>query len=125
MYVANLGGASNQKNFRSSHSRGDTPLGAHDYTNVQFEYEDSRYGPLILTWDLRGKHNADFLKFDDSFRLFQLTPYGHPGSYPPTLAIQGIEGVQPEFRFPQPPANSSILSPAELARIRDAKQDRD
>jgi hypothetical protein len=122
MYVACLGGSARQQSFHAWHSRGDTPLGAQDYTNAEFIYEDSHYGRLILSWTLRGKHNADFLKFDDSFRLYQLIPYGDSNSFPPKLMIYGIEGVRPEFDFPQRPTNAFVLSPQEIAQIKNTVQ---
>jgi hypothetical protein len=121
-YIGYLGGSLNQKNFRSWQSRGDTPMGAQDYTNVEFDYQDRHYGPLHFSWQLRGKHSGDFLKFDDSFRFYQIMPYGNSNSVPPTLEIVGIEGVRPEFLFDRIPTNTFILSAEQLAKIRDANQ---
>jgi hypothetical protein len=96
VYLAQLGGATNQWDFRSSHSRGDTPMGAQWYTHVGFTYTDPTNGIYILSWTLRGKHDGAFLRFNNTFRLYQLQPYGTPGEYPPRLAIIAIEGIRPE-----------------------------
>ena len=96
VYLARLGGATNQSGFRSSHSSGDTPMGAQRYTHAEFAYTDPTNGTYILSWMLRGEHDASFLRFDSTYRLYQLQPYGTPGEYPPRLSIMGIEGIRPE-----------------------------
>ena len=96
LYLARLGGASRQSAFRAWFSSGDTPAGAQRYTHVEFTYTDPTNGTYILDWDLRGEHDTGFLRFDDSFRMYQLQPYGTPGELPPRLSIVGIEGTRPE-----------------------------
>ena len=71
-------------------------MGAQRYTHVEFTYSDPTNGTYIITWDLLGKHDTRFLRFDDTYRLYQLQPYGTPGDIPPRLAIVGIEGIRPE-----------------------------
>ncbi|HWQ92397.1 MAG TPA: hypothetical protein VN673_12045 [Clostridia bacterium] len=96
LYLARLGGATRQSGFRPSFSSGDTPAGAQRYTHVEFTYTDPTNGTYILDWYLRGKHGTEFLRFNDTFRLYQLQPHGRPGELPPRLSIVGIEGVRPE-----------------------------
>jgi hypothetical protein len=96
LYLARLGGAARQSGFRSWMSSGDTPMGAQRYTNVEFIYSDPTNGTYALSWTRRGKHDTGFLQFDDTYRLYQLQPYGTPGESPPRLSIVGIEGIQPE-----------------------------
>lgn len=96
LYLAHLGGSASQSGFRSWVSSGDTPLGAQQYTNVEFSYTDATNGTYILSWVLRGEHDTSFLQFSDSFRLFQLHPFGGLGETPPRLSIIGIEGIKPE-----------------------------
>ncbi len=95
LYVARLGGADRQSNFEVSITRGDTPLGAQDFTFASFNYHDSSNGLYRLTWSLRGKHKPDFLKFDGRMRHFYLQPYGLDDESGPKLKIVAIEGVSP------------------------------
>jgi len=97
LYLARIGSAARQSGFRSWVSSGDTPMGAQRYTSVEFTYTDPTNGTYILTWTLRGEHNTGFLRFDDTFRHYQLQPYGTPGESPPRLSIVGIEGIRPEY----------------------------
>jgi|GEM_PF-4953854 hypothetical protein len=96
LYLARLGGAGRQSGFRTWVSSGDTPMGAQRYTNVEFIYTDPTNGTYVFTWSLRGEHDTAFLRFDDTFRLYQLQPYGTPDETPPKLCIVGIEGIRPE-----------------------------
>ena len=96
LYVARLGGAERQSGFRSSFSRGETPMGARDYTTVDFIYTDPTNGQYALTWTWHGKHDTSFLRFDENYRLYQLQPYGSSEDHPPKLSIRAIEGVRPE-----------------------------
>jgi hypothetical protein len=95
VYLARLGGMIRQTQFTWSHTRGDTPAGAQDYTHVDFIYTDPMNGAYALSWTLRGKHSPDFLRFDNTERLYQLRPSGSPDDKPPKLEIVGIEGIQP------------------------------
>jgi len=97
VYVARLGDASRQLAFRTSTNKGDTPLGAQQYTDVHFAYVDPTNGTYAISWELRGKHDASFLRFDTNQRLYQLQPYGTPGDKPPRLSIQAIEGIKRGF----------------------------
>jgi hypothetical protein len=119
-YIGHLGGADRQSNFRSWHSRGDTPMGAQDYTNVEFLYQDPLHGAYKISWTMRGKYEVDFLKFDNRRRLYQLMPFGNTNDFPPQLSIYGIEGIRPEFVFPKPPTNSYTLPAKEIEALRDA-----
>lgn len=96
VYLALLGGADRQSSFRSWLSSGDTPMGAQEYTNVEFTHQDPTNGIYLLYWTLRGKHDASFLRFNSSYRLYQLQPYGDANDNPPRLLIRAIEGVKPE-----------------------------
>ena len=95
VYVARLGGTERQSRFFVSMSSGDTPMGATRSTHVDFIYDDPTNGTYFLHWSLRGKHNTHFLKFDDTYRLYQLQPYGDTNEYPPRLSIRAIEGIEP------------------------------
>jgi hypothetical protein len=95
VYLARLGGAERQSRFEASMSSGDTPMGAQQYTNAEFLYTDPTNGTYFLTWTLRGKHNTKFLRFDGTYRLFQLRPYGETNEFPPRLEIVAIEGIKP------------------------------
>lgn len=95
LFVARLGGAGRQSNFEVSITRGDTPLGAQDYTSASFIYNDPTNGAYRLTWSLQGKHKPDFLKLDDRMRQFYLQPYGVDDASGPMLQIVAIEGVSP------------------------------
>jgi len=97
LYLARLGGATNQLGFSSSISSGDTPMGAQQYTHVEFAYTDPTNGTYILSWMLRGKHSTTFLRIGATYRLYQLEPYGTLGSYPPRFSIVGIEGIKPTY----------------------------
>jgi hypothetical protein len=97
VYVARLGDASRQFHFRSSTNKGDTPLGAQHYTDAYFGYVDPTNGTYAISWELRGKHDASFLRFDTNQRLYQLQPYGSPDDKPPRFSIQAIEGIKPDF----------------------------
>ena len=97
VYVARLGDASRQFHFRSSTNKGDTPLGAQHYTHADFIYMDPTNVTYAISWKLRGKHDASFLRFDTNQRLYQLQPYGSPDDKPPRLSIQAIEGIKPDF----------------------------
>lgn len=95
-YFAKLGGAERQSGFWTSISKGDTPMGAQRYTNVEFLYNDPTNGVYHLTWMLRGEHKVDFLRFNTNYRLYQLQPYGDPDDVPPKLHIISIERVKPD-----------------------------
>lgn len=96
VYLARMGGAIRQANFSWSHSEGDTPLGAQNYTTVEFIYTDPTNGAYALSWTLRGRHDPTFLRFDNTERLYQLRPIGFSTDKPPKLEIVGIEGIRPE-----------------------------
>lgn len=72
-------------------------MGAQRYTNVEFIYTDPTDGVYILSWHLRGIHDTSFLRFDDTYRWYQLQLNGNEGEYPPRLSIVGIEGIRPEY----------------------------
>jgi len=97
VYLARLGGASRQFGFQTSTNRGDTPVGAQDYTHADFIYVEPTNGTYAISWSLRGKHDTSFLRFDTNHRLYQLQPYGSADDKPPRLSIQAIEGVKPGF----------------------------
>jgi hypothetical protein len=97
VYLARLGDASRQLGFQTSTNRGDTPLGAQDYTHAHFGYVEPTNGTYIISWTLRGKHDASFLRFDTNQRLYQLEPYGSAEDKPPRLSIKAIEGVKRGF----------------------------
>ncbi len=97
LYVARLGGAARQSAFLASTNSGDTPMGAQKYTHVDFIYTDPTNGMYRLSWALRGEHDPSFLRFDDSYRLYQLELGGQTTEYPPALFVQGVEGVKPEY----------------------------
>lgn len=96
LYLARLGGATKQSDFRRWISSDDTPMGAQRNTNVEFIYSDSTNGTYLITWMMRGKHDTSFLRFDATQKLYQLQPYGILGDDPPRLAIVAIEGIRPE-----------------------------
>jgi len=95
-YLARLGRAHRQSDFESwTNMTHNMPLGDYKYTRVRFTYHDETRGDYVLTWNLRGKHNVDFLRLDDRERFYQLEFYGSPEEYPPMLEIVAIEGVKP------------------------------
>ncbi|MEK7781087.1 MAG: hypothetical protein AAB370_06260 [Verrucomicrobiota bacterium] len=94
-YLARLGHAERQIEFRCSTNAGMT-LGDRVTTRVKFLYRDPTHGDYALIWDLVGKHDVNFLKFDDHERWYQLQPLGPPGQ-PPVLQILGIEGFAPFY----------------------------
>lgn len=96
LYLARFGGVTNQSDFRSSHSSGDTPMGAQQHTEVEFTYTDPTNGIYLITWSLRGEHDTGFLRLDHTSRLYLLQPYGTPEDNPPRLHIWAIEGIRPE-----------------------------
>jgi hypothetical protein len=96
LYLARLGGADRQSAFQVSTNIGDTPMGAQRYTRVDFIYTDPTNGVYSLSWMLRGEHNPGFLRFDGTYRLFQLELVGQTDEQPPGLFIQAIEGMKPE-----------------------------
>ena len=96
LYVGRLGGAERQSAFVVSTNRGETPMGAQTYTHIDFTYTDPTNGSYRINWTWRGAHDPGFLKFDNLYRLYQLELCGNTNDDPPTLFIQGIEGMQPE-----------------------------
>ena len=95
-YLARLGHAERQLNFRSFTNKGGS-LGDVERTRVEFLYRDPTNGDYALNWDLPGKHDVSFLKFDDREKWFQLRLLGSPDTQPPQLEILGIEGIAPMY----------------------------
>ena len=95
-YLARLGHAERQLNFQSVTNE---PLSLGDlvYTRVQFLYHDPTNGDYILSWRLNGKHDVNFLKFNNSEKWVQLQILGTSGTQPPQLEILGIEGFAPFY----------------------------
>jgi hypothetical protein len=114
-YLARLGGAAHQSDFRASTNRGETPMGAQTYTHVDFIYTDPTNGSYHLYWSLPGQHDPRFLRFDDHYRLYQLEPWGNKDDLPPQLTIQGIEGIKPEHYDP----GQDVRSPQDGATNRN------
>lgn len=94
-YLARLGGAHRQRNLDVSYGYSDTPLGRSTYTSARFGYLDETNGDYTLTWEMRGRHKPEFLRFTTRERIYYLLPYGKEDEYPPQLAVVGIEGVSP------------------------------
>ncbi len=94
-YVAKMGGHFRQSDFQVSYSRGDTPMGAQEYTNVSFLYRDETNGTYRLHWFMRGKHDVGFLQMDNRARTYFLRPHGQQSGDIPELEIEAIEGVSP------------------------------
>lgn len=92
-YVARIGHAERQLNFQSLTNKGKS-LGDRTTTYVEFLYRDPTNGDYLLTWSLIGKHDVNFLKFDDKERWVQLELLGR-NTQPPVLNILGIEGFAP------------------------------
>jgi hypothetical protein len=96
LYLARLGGSERQSGFSSRTIPGDTPMGAQKYTSVEFNYTDPTNGTYHITWLMRREHDPSFLRFDQHSRLYQVELTGQTNENPPTLSIQGIEGIKPE-----------------------------
>jgi len=104
LYVARMGHAHRQKNFRVHQARThNVPWGDYIYTSVEFDYHDPTNGVYHLEWDLPGKHSPNFLRFDDTKRLILLQLSGTENS--PRLSIEGVEGTRPFKGSPRDPNN--------------------
>src|SRR6185503_18745198 len=95
LYEVVLVHATNQLNYTVNVQRGDTPMGAADFTFVTFEYRDPTNGTYRLEWHRRGRHQPDFLKLDGHPKKVWLQLFGAPEeSTNPRLKIVAIEGVE-------------------------------
>jgi len=72
-------------------------MGAQRYTHIDFTYTDPTNGTYRLSWMMRGEHDPGFLRFDGHYRLYQLELVGQTNDNPPTLSIDSIEGIRPEY----------------------------
>jgi len=97
LYLVRLGGSERQSAFIASTNSGDTPMGAQRYTHIDFTYTDPTNGTYRLSWMMRGEHDPGFLRFDGHYRLYQLELVGQTNDNPPTLSIDSIEGIRPEY----------------------------
>lgn len=95
LYIATLSQASNQIKYTVSIQKGETGLGAQDTTFASFTYRNPTNGEYQLEWQLRGRHQPDFLKLGGTPKKFLLQPFAvAQESQIPRLKIVGVEGVE-------------------------------
>lgn len=96
LYEATLVGMTNQLNYEVNVYRGKTPLGTPLFTYVSFYYQGATNGLYHLVWEMRGKHDASFLKLAVTPKVFLLQLISAPEHDTPfpRLQIVAVEGVE-------------------------------
>lgn len=90
--------ASNQLQFSSRFSGGDTPVGYTTETVVYFTYRDPANGEYEIFWERRGRHNVDFMKLQSGSKLIWVRPIGQLNARGnPVLMLVAFEGLRPDW----------------------------
>ena len=95
-YEGRLANQAYQSNFEVSVRLATTPLGKVRRTYASFIYEDPTRGRYLMTWQLLGSHDPEFLRLTGRPRAFLLNPIGYDTSASaPVFQVVGVEGCGP------------------------------
>jgi hypothetical protein len=94
-YRAHWGGLLRQSQFEVRQYSAELPLGTHTFPTASFIYQDGTNGSYRVHWTMRGRHDCDFLRMDQTMRGYYLRPIHMGQDGPPTLEIMAIEGITP------------------------------